>query len=133
MEIVLGILVGVFAIAGILLLIKANKKENKKMTPEKQEGITTPADGCCGAHEICEFDKLKMNEKIIEYFEDEELDKYKTINEDAYSNEQIDQFRDILYTLKTNEIKNWLLSLERREIQLPSILKSEARMLINEA
>ena len=76
---------------------------------------------------------MKMNESIIEYYDDEELDEYKNINENAYTNNQIEQFREVLYTLKTEEIRYWLLSIERRHIQLPTILKSEARMLMAEA
>jgi hypothetical protein len=132
MEIIIGIIVGLFAIVGLFFLIRTNKKEQLKNPIKESNEIKAPADGCCGTHEVCEFDKLKVNTKIIEYFEDEDLDAYKDIREDAYSNDQIEQFRDVLYTLNTDEIKNWLLSLERRNVQLPLILKSEARMLMTE-
>ena len=65
--------------------------------------------------------------------DDEELDEYKNVDENSYTNNQIEQFREVLYTLKTEEIRYWLLSIERRHIQLPAILKSEARMLMAEA
>lgn len=132
MEIILGILVAIFAVVAFVVLTNANKKDKKSETRERENPVKLPVDGCCGAHEVCEFDKLKMDETVIEYFDDEELDAYKNVNENLYTNDQIDQFRDVLYTLKTDEIKNWLLSLERREVQLPIILKSEARMLMAE-
>jgi hypothetical protein len=50
-----------------------------------------------------------------------------------YSPEQIDEFREVLYTLKTEEIRYWLLSIERRKIELPDPLIDEARMLMAEA
>ncbi len=130
MEIVLGIIITLFTIAGITILIKANKK-GKKSNQVKKE-VSAPASGCCGAHEVCEFDQIKMDESIIEYYDDEELDAFKNINEDAYTNNQIDQFREVLYTLQTEEIRYWLLSIERRNIRLPGILQSEARMLMAE-
>lgn len=116
---------------GVVLLIKANKKD-KQQQQAPNEAVTPPSD-CCGAHEICEFDQIKADESIIEYYDDEELDEYKNIDENAYSNNQIEEFREVLYTLKTEEIRYWLLSIERRHIQLPAILKSEARMLMAEA
>lgn len=131
----MGIIIGIgfllLTFIGLILIINANKKD-KKLNKEQEEAVVPPSD-CCGAHEICEFDQMKVNESIIEYYDDEELDEYKNISEDAYTNNQIEQFREVLYTLKTDEIKFWLLSIERRNIQLPAILKSEARMLMAEA
>lgn len=131
MEILLGVIIGSLTIVGIVVLIKVNRKEKQNNLVE--ETATNPATDCCGAHEVCEFDLIKADESRIEYYDDEELDEYKNINENAYSETQIDEFRDVLYTLKTEEIRYWLLSIERRKIQLPSILQSEARMLMAEA
>lgn len=130
MEVIIGISFLLLTIIGVTLLVKANKKEGK--TNKTQEEVVAPPSDCCGAHEICEFDQMKMNESVVEYYDDEELDEYKNIDENQYTNNQIEQFREVLYTLKTEEIKYWLLSIERRHIQLPAILKSEARMLMAE-
>jgi len=114
----------------MVLLIKVNRtKENTNL--EKAEN-SAPVSDCCGAHEVCDFDQIKSDESIIEYYDDEELDTYINRAENEYTNSQIDQFREVLYTLKTNEIRYWLLSIERRNINLPSILMSEARMLMAE-
>lgn len=131
MEIVLGVIIGILTIVGIVVLIKVNSRE--KQNNPAEGAATNPASDCCGAHEVCEFDLIKADESRIEYYDDEELDEYKNINENAYSENQIEEFRDVLYTLKTEEIRYWLLSIERRQIQLPSILQSEARMLMAEA
>lgn len=122
---------GLFTVIGIVVLVKVNR-DRKKENPEPEE-TAAPASDCCGAHEVCEFDLIKADENRIEYYDDEELDEYKSINENAYTEEQIEQFRDVLYTLKTDEIRYWLLSIERRKINLPTILVSEARMLMAEA
>ena len=131
MEMIIGLGFLLLTFIGVFLLIKANKKDRK--TESIQEEVVAPPSDCCGAHEICEFDQFKMNESIVEYYDDEELDEYKDIDENSYTNNQIEQFREVLYTLKTDEIKYWLLSIERRHIQLPAILKSEARILMAEA
>ena len=130
MELIVGISVGLFTILGIVVLIKVNKQ--RKSQDPVEETISAPASDCCGAHEICEFDQIKADESIIEYYDDEELDEYKNINGSDYTDNQIEQFREVLYTLKTDEIRYWLLSIERRKINLPSILVSEARMLMAE-
>ncbi len=130
MEIIIGIIVGLFVIGGVVYLVITNRKEREK-NPVK-ETPTNPASDCCGAHEVCEYDQIKMDDSIIEYYDDEELDTYKNTNENNYSSNQIDQFREILYTLQVHEIRYWLLSIERRKIALPSILHDEARMLMAE-
>ena len=130
MELIVGIIVGLFTVIGIAVLVKVNRDRKKANTIA--EKTSAPASDCCGAHEVCEFDLIKADENRIEYYDDEELDEYKNINENTYSGNQIDQFRDVLYTLKTDEIRYWLLSIERRKINLPDILVSEARMLMAE-
>lgn len=130
MEVFVGITIGLFTLVGIFILIKTNRKAVK--TKGIKEESSKPLTDCCGAHEVCDLDKIKMDESIIEYYDDEELDEYKNIKENEYSSNQIDQFREVLYTLKTDEIRHWLLSIERRKINLPSILISEARMLMAE-
>jgi len=129
MEIIIAIVVGLFAVAGIIVLVKVNHGREK--TQELKE-FTAPASDCCGAHEVCDFDEIKADVNRIEYYDDEELDAYKNKSEKEYTNEQIEQFREVLYTLKTAEIRYWLLSIERRHINLPTILMSEARMLMAE-
>lgn len=130
MEIILILILGVFVLIAIVILFKVNRKKSKEAKIEEIQ--STPASDCCGAHEVCEFDQIKMDETRIEYYDDEELDIFQNIDEKEYSNEQIDQFREILYTLKTEEIRYWLLSIERRKINLPNILKDESRMLMAE-
>jgi hypothetical protein len=129
MEIIIAIVVGLFAVVGIIVLVKVNRGKEKIQEPEQ---FSTPASDCCGAHEVCDFDEIKADVNRIEYYDDEELDVYKNKSEKEYTSEQIEQFREVLYTLKTAEIRYWLLSIERRHINLPSILMSEARFLMAE-
>jgi len=130
MEVVIGIMVVVFTFIGLFVLVKVNRKNKAKNSVSEE--VSVPATDCCGAHEVCELDELIMDENRIEYYDDEELDEFKNTNPEQYSNKQIDQFREVLYTLKTAEIRYWLLSIERRKIQLPKVLVSEARMLMAE-
>ncbi|MCZ4695188.1 hypothetical protein DWB61_08435 [Ancylomarina euxinus] len=105
----------------------------KLLFPKKNGGEETasePLEECCGAHEVCETDLLnKMSEEII-YYEDEELDAYRNFEENDFNDDQIDEFREILYSLKEKEIEPWLKSLELRHIILPSIIKSEVVFML---
>jgi hypothetical protein len=88
-----------------------------------------PAD-CCGLHDVCERDRLSAAAgKEIEYYEDEELDAYRRTASDAYPEAVVDEFREVLYTLKETEVAGWLRSLQLRDIRLPDALKDEAFLL----
>lgn len=111
-------------IIGLLVIVALFTFFSKRKSRETEEVIAPPAE-CCGAHAICEKG-LKKSDSKIDYFEDEELDRYRHIPASAYSDVQIEEFRDILYTLRPSEISDWLISLEKREINLPEILRQEA-------
>lgn len=132
MLILISVLVAMFLmlILGTWVSNRFDKKNENVTIEEKSPDI--PLD-CCGAHEVCEFDEMVKNPEQIVYFEDEELDRFHGIGPDQYEDEQIEEFRDVLYTLKSEEIRKWLLSIQRRKIELPSVLKQEAIQLIAEA
>jgi hypothetical protein len=119
----------------VVLVIWGLKKYQPKPASEEVplEAPKTVATDCCGAHEVCEFDEADLNEEVIVYFEDEELDRLRNIKETDLTSEQIDELREVLYTLRTEEISKWMTSLARRHIHLPVILQQEARQLIAES
>jgi hypothetical protein len=97
---------------------------------EEEEPASEPLEECCGAHEVCETDLInKMSEEII-YYEDEDLDLYRNFEENDYNDDQIDEFREVLYSLKEKEIEPWLKSLDLRHIILPSTIKSEVVFML---
>ena len=97
--------------------------------PEPQE-LT---EECCGQHETCEKDSLLAAvSKGIEYYNDEELDRFKGIEGDAYSEEEVEEFREVLYTLQETEVAGWIRSLQLRNVNLPDALKDEAFLIVGE-
>lgn len=79
-----------------------------------------------------------MHEKIMakateepEYFDDEELDNFEGREADDYSADETSMFANVLYTMRQNEVADWLISLEKRGINLPVELRDEALMLID--
>lgn len=88
---------------------------------------------CCGQHEVCERDSLLAAiSKEIEYYNDEELDRYQGIPSSDYSNDAIDEFREVLYTMREDEVAGWIRSLQLRAVELPDALKDEVFLIIGE-
>ncbi len=78
---------------------------------------------CCGAHDTCEKGlSRKTNIPEIEYYDDEELDVFKGRVSDSYSQEEIEQFKEVLETMFESDIPGWLNSLDMRGIALPEVL-----------
>ena len=97
-------------------------------TPEEED-----SEECCGEHEVCEKGKIKRALRTdIEYFDDEELDRFRGTLPDEYDDEAVEEFREVLYTMHPSEIEDWLKSLELREVALPDALKDELFMLLRQ-
>lgn len=118
----------VLGLTGLLVLVALFTYMTRRKSKEAEDIVAPPAE-CCGAHAICEKG-LKKADPNIDYFDDEELDAYKQIPADAYTDEQIEAFREVMYTLRPEEVEDWLISLEKRELQLPEILRPEAFELL---
>ena len=88
-------------------------------------------DICCGLHEVCEKDALRWGAvPDVDYYEDEELDRFR--GRTAYSGEEIEEFREVLYTMRTDEVAGWVRSLQLRQISLPDELKDEVFLIVGE-
>jgi len=88
---------------------------------------------CCGQHQTCEKESLLAAvSRQIEYYDDEELDTYRGVASDAYMPEQVEQFRDVLYTMQEVEVAGWVRSLQLRGIELPDEVKDEVFLIVGE-
>ncbi len=108
-----------------------SNKPKKKGEIEEEEVKEVP-DDCCGAHEVCEADSLLSSSDKIEYYNDEELDRFRGTQSRFYSDDAIEEFRDVLYTLKEREVAGWMKSIQLRQIELPEIIREEALMIVEE-
>ena len=122
------IFIGVLLTGGLMILYRANRKELDSPVEEIRE---VPAD-CCGAHEICESESLLAIKEEFDYYNDEELDEFRGLMPEDYTDLQIEQFRDVLYTLQVDEVAGWLKSLQLRGVNPPEIIREEALMVVAE-
>ena len=87
----------------------------------------------CGQHAVCEKESLLAAvSKQIEYYDDEELDRFKGHPSDTYTNEEIEEFRDILYSMQETDVAGWSRSLQLRGIELPDEMKDELFLIVGE-
>ena len=59
-------------------------------------------------------------------------DEYAGMDADAYTEEQVEQFRDILYTMRQDDVAGWCRSLQLRKIEIPDAIKDEIFLIVGE-
>ncbi len=86
---------------------------------------------CCGQHEVCEKESLLAAvSKEIEYYNDEELDRFQGRDASDYNTEDEEEFREILYTMRDDEVAGWVRSLQLRGVNIPEGLRDEVLMIV---
>lgn len=100
----------------------------------KEESIVNPADmECCGQHEVCEKESLLAAiSKQIEYYDDEELDRFRGREGNEYTEAETEEFRNVLYTMRSEEVAGWVRSLQLRQVNLPDEMKDEVFLIVGE-
>lgn len=135
MWILVLILIGVVLfgmVVGLIYNRNIKKKIERGELKEAPEVVEVDSE-CCGQHQICEKESLLAAvSKQIEYYDDEELDRFKGHPSDEYTEEEIEEFRNILYTMQEVEVAGWCRSLQLRNIVLPDELKDEIFLIVGE-
>lgn len=130
------ILILIWAIFGLTAGYFYNRNIQKKIERGELEEAPEVVDvdsECCGQHQICEKESLLAAvSKQIEYYDDEELDRFRGRPSDQYEEEEIEEFRDILYSMKDDEVAGWSRSLQLRGVELPDELKDELFLIVGE-
>jgi hypothetical protein len=132
--IVLFIGIIVFFVLALAITNYIQRKRGNTQTREvPPPSIDLCESGCCGANEVCEKKSLMaaFMEKP-EYFDDEELDRYARRDSAQYAPQEVDEFREVFYSLLDDEKPRWIRSLQMRDISLPDQLKDEVLLFVNE-
>lgn len=119
-------------LGGLILFLKkyTGKNARRQIKPETTTPVTDTE--CCGAHEICEKTGKYNPQFKPDYYDDEELDAYKGVSPDDYSEAQTAEFEDVLMTMKEEDVAGWLRSLQLRGIELPYSVRDKAIMILNQ-
>ena len=86
----------------------------------------------CDGHDTrCEQEcMMEAATRDIVYFDDEELDHFRGRPSDSYTDDETEAFREVLYTMRPEETKEWNRSLILRGVNVPDQLKDELVMLM---
>ena len=115
-------------ISAILGIVSHKKGEEEEPLVE---GVS--CNTCNGENTKCEQEcMMEAATKEIEYYDDEELDRFKGREADDYSDEEVEEFSEVLYTMKPEEVAGWNRSLILRGINLPNQLKDEVVGFLSE-
>ena len=111
---------GVLAAIGTII---ANRGKDDD-TPIHVEQTCATCDGTASTK--CEQEcMMEAATKEIEYYDDEDLDRFAGRDADAYTDEEVEEFSEVLYTMQPEEVAGWNRSLILRGINLPNQLKDE--------
>lgn len=115
---------------GLVAAVLGRFRPGEGNRPAAQTGN---ACGECGARSVkCKRGCMaEASVKAVEYFDDEELDRYANRPSDAYTDEEAEQFREVLYTMRQGEVASWSRSLALRGINVPDQVKDELLLLIS--
>ncbi len=130
------IILAALVVVGAGLYIHHRLTSDGQPEPQAEEPRASDAGNseCCGMHLTCEKDSLLTapGQEII-YYDDEELDRYRGRLPEEYTDEETEQFRDVLLTLLPSDIAGWARSLQLRGITLPPPVRDELLMIVAEA
>lgn len=86
---------------------------------------------CGGDNRRCGMDcMLEAAATGVEYYDDEELDSYSGRPSDSYTDDEAEQFRSVMLTMRQDEVAGWSRSLSLRGINAPDQIRDEMLMLI---
>lgn len=126
------IILGALLLTGAILYLLHRRNPGE---PADVADTAAPAQGeCCGRHATCERDSLLASVSDgIEYFDDVELDAFRGRTPDSYTPAETEMFRDVLLTLRPDDIAPWARSIQLRSIELPAAVRDELLLLVAEA
>jgi len=119
------------------LFYRKDVAENADETGENASS-GAPVQGCadesCGIRSICPSEQILAGEckQEVTYYDDEELDDYRGRDENGYTAEEEEQWRDVLYTLQPADLLGWGQSIKHRGLVMPAAIRDEFLQLAGE-
>lgn len=131
---VMWVIMLIFITLGLLIAtLKTLHKLSAKHGTAVQSASSTTCSSCVGLSAKCEQECImEAATRPIEYFDDEELDRFKGRDASTYTEEEVEEFAEVLHTMYQTEVKDWCRSLTLRGISLPDQLKDEVFMLMED-
>lgn len=133
MIVALYIFLALVAVGGILYILHRREQDESPVSGDTVTAPAEPQEECCGMHITCERDSLlTAMASGIEYYDDEELDRFRGRTPDGYTPDETEEFRSVLLTLLPHDIAGWARSIQLRGIELPADVRDELLMIVAE-
>lgn len=109
----------------------------KDSTASNESRTTVKASGSCAScsdySSKCEQECLLdayINKGTDLYFDDEDLDRFRGKKSAEYTDDEAEEFREVMTTMKQEEVPMWNRCLILRGIEIPDQVKSELLLLL---
>lgn len=120
-------------LVGLLAAIARKQKPAEAGQAVAQTAAPASCATCSGQTDACLKDcLLEAASEPIAYYDDEELDTFCGRPASDYTDDEVEQFAEVLHTMRPDEVRGWLASLNLRHVEIPDALKDEAFMLMEE-
>ncbi len=127
-------ILGLLIVVGLVLwLLDRRARAHGDDTPvvEPPQGCS---DDCCTTHSTCPSTQMLTAEcGPVTYFDDEELDDFGGRGAEDYTDEEVEQWRDVLMTLRASDLLPWRQSVKRRGLVMPGAIADEFMLRVAEA
>ena len=128
------ILLGFLALIALGLVVGLASVLTRK---GNDDDVVVPASGDCyscnGVDPTCEqVCMMEAATKPIEYYDDEELDRFIGRTSEDYTSEEAEEFMDVMQTMHPDEVKDWNRSLILRGINVPNQIKDDLIAMIQD-
>lgn len=124
------ILILLIAIGGVIAIVANMQQKGDDTVSKPQSNCATcddPKTNKC--EQICQ---LEAAAKSVVYYDDEELDRYCGRPSDSYTDDEANEFENIMLTMRPEEVSSWSRSLILRGINVPNQIKDEMIAIIQE-
>ncbi len=123
--------IGVLIVLALFAAITTLFTKKKEGEPDVIMPTSGDCSSCDGTDDKCEqVCMMEAATREIEYYDDEELDRFRGRQSNQYTDEEAEEFANILYTMQPQEAKGWNRSLILREINVPNQIKDELITMI---
>lgn len=133
--VVIGVIIWAFDRKGRLQMQQRRESADSPEASEVAKNVTAVEatdSECCGRHAVCEKTSLSPLTDETIYYDDHELDRFRGREAESYSENETEEFRDILMSLLPDDVAGWSRSLQVRGVALPVDVRDEVLMIVSE-
>ena len=126
--ILLAVLLGAVLIA---IRYLGKYRRETEGTPNEVKMCEVTGDACFGGAYCHVRRHLKAERNLPEYYEDEELDRFRGKKPDDYTEDETKEWREVLGTLRPEEVLGWVGSIHRRGLHIPTGLRTGLKSVLS--